>query len=359
MKKLALLLLASAALNNASAQVPAPVKKNIGTFGKISATWCGPCGSWGWTLMNGLVSTNSDDFAISFFPSSSDGAPWQNLDFYNATNVTFSNAISFTGYPSYSVNFIDKSAANTTSSGVNTAGITTDANAALAAFRTAPVVASTGYTYKIVGNTVTVETKTKFWAAASGTYHLAVLLLEDASHIQNGQGSSPVSHHGVLRASMSTNVWGEQIATGSIAANAEYSKTYTYTVTDTKWDKTKFHPVVVLFKQNGSKYDYVNGNDKYGFATSVENVATMQNVTVYPNPATEQATVAVSLDKAAEVNITLVDAVGRVVYNSGNLQFGTGVNPHFINTNNLAAGVYNVNIVSGGNVETQRLSVVK
>eukprot|EP01012_Entosiphon_sulcatum_P013966 TRINITY_DN19118_c0_g1_i1.p1 TRINITY_DN19118_c0_g1~~TRINITY_DN19118_c0_g1_i1.p1 ORF type:complete len:359 (-),score=52.87 TRINITY_DN19118_c0_g1_i1:992-2068(-) len=358
MKKLALLLLASAALNNASAQVPAPLKENKGMFAKISATWCGPCGAWGWTLMDGLISTNANDIPISFFPSSSDGAPWQNLDFYNATNVTFSNAISFTGYPSYSANFVDKSAANTSGGSVNTAGVTTDVNAALASFRTAPVVASTGYTYKIVGNNITVDTKTKFWAAASGNYYLAVLLLENAKHIQNSQ-SGVVQHHGVLRASMSTNVWGEQIATGSIAANAEYTKSYTFTVTDTKWDKTLFHPVVVLFKQNGSKYDYVNGNDKYGFATSVANVGTMQNVSVYPNPATEQATVAVSLDKAADVNITLVDAVGRVVYNSGNLQFGTGVNAHFINTSSLAAGVYNVNIQSEGNVETQRLSVVK
>lgn len=368
MKKLALLFLASAIAVSANAQTA--VKENKGLIGKISATWCGPCGAWGWVLMNDLIAANPTAFPISIFPSSSDGSggpsggTWKNLEFYNADNVALANAITFNGYPSYSANTKDWSLKNTSSSGVNTAGIKTDVNAALAAYTASPVVASTGFTYKITGNTIEVKTSTKFWQAATGNYNIAVYLLEDAVHIQNAQ-TGAVSHHGVFRASFGTSgVFGEQIVAGSAAANQTFDKTFTYTLTGdglTKWDKTKFHPVAIIYKQNGSAWEYVNGNNKFSYvwATSVENTVSMNSLAIYPNPATDKANVSVVLSAAAEANITVTDIMGRNVFTSGALQFEQGQNEFAIPTSNLSAGMYNVTIRANENILTQRVSVTK
>lgn len=361
MRKLILLMLASAVAGNANAQTA--VKQNRGMIGKISATWCGPCGSWGWDLMNKMIHNNETNaFPISIFPDNRD-LNWKNTDFYNATNVALADMITLSGFPSFSANAVDKSDAHSTQQGVDTGAVRADVNAALSAFASAPVVASTGYTYKIEGNKLEVVTKTQFWQAANGTYNVAVYLLEDAMHIQNAQGTAPVQHHGVLRASFSAGVFGEQIATGSVNANQTFDKTFTYTLSGkglTEWDKTKFHPIVVIWKQNGTKWDYVNGNERYGYVTSVSTLNDISNLAMYPNPAMDQTTIALNLDNDHKVNINMTDAMGRTVYTSGTLQFYTGKNIHQLNTSNLAAGLYNVTISpDNGAPVTQRLTVTK
>lgn len=359
MKKLILLFLASASFVSVFAQE----KKNIGMIGKISATWCNPCGTWGWDLMNTEISTNSAyAFPLSMFPDN--GTTYNNNDFYNAANVALANAITFNGFPSFSANAKDVSLKNTNSNGtINTVGVKADIDAALAAFAAAPVVASSGVTYKITGNTIEVTTNTKFWAAASGTYNVAVYLLENASHIQNGQ-TGAVTHHNVFRTTFSSSVWGDQIATGSINTNQTYSKTFTYTLSGneaTAWDKTKFQPVVIIWKKNGTKWDYVNGTESYSyvFATDIPTVSNMNSMALYPNPAVNEVNLSVALDKAAPATITVTDIVGRVVYNSGELQFNNGRNQYLIPTSDIPSGVYNVTIRSNDNVLTQRLSIAK
>jgi len=364
MKKLFLLLMASATVGSATAQTI--VKENRGLIGKISATWCYPCGSWGWTLMNDMITDNPNAFPISIFPDGNDGTSgtpptnWHNKDFYNSTNVAIANMITLNGYPSYSANAKDVSLANTTS-GVDTAGVHHDLNAGLHTFATAPVVAGVGMSYKITGNTIEVKAKAQFYTAVTGDYYMAIYLVENASHIQNGQGVT--DHHNVLRASLSSSVWGEQVITGSGTANQTIDKTYTYTLTGdglTKWDKTRFHPVAIIWKTGtGGKYDYVNGTEKYSYTTSVGNVANMNSLAIYPNPATDMANVSVVLANAAPVVIAVTDALGRVVYNSGELQFTSGQNEHQLNTSNLSAGVYNVAIMCNGDVQTQHLSIAK
>lgn len=356
MKKLLLLLLAGATISSTNAQTPE--KKNVSMIGKMTATWCGPCGSWGWTLYNDVITAGGNNaFPISYYSSTS--SSWDNTDFYNQTAANFAGVIGGSGYPTFSVNLFNHSAANTSGGSVNTAGTKSDVNAAVTAHAAATVVAATGMTYKITGNDIEVVTKTMFYEAANGTYKLAVYLVEDdAQHIQAGQ-TGTVGHHNVLRASMSATTWGEQIATGSIAANSDFSKTYNFTVTDSKWDKTKLKPVAILYKVNGTKHDYVNGTEHYSFPTSVATVNNVQNVAVYPNPATTQATVSFDAAKATTASVIVTDAMGRQVYNSGSLNVSNGRTIHTINTASIAAGIYNITIVSEEGTSTQRLSVSK
>src|SRR5690606_30523788 len=61
---------------------------------------------------------------------------------------------------------------------------------------------------------------------------------------------------------------------------------------------------------------------------------------VFPNPATDYAMVSFQLDKAANVQLVVTDALGRVVHKMNNTQMQAGEQMITIPTGNFAAGVY-------------------
>ena len=93
---------------------------------------------------------------------------------------------------------------------------------------------------------------------------------------------------------------------------------------------------------------------------SVANVsgATSQ-VSIYPNPAKESATLSFNLSSESEMQIQVIDAVGRVVNTVANGKMEAGAHTIAINTSALPAGVYNVVMHSDAGTQTQRLSVAK
>lgn len=82
-------------------------------------------------------------------------------------------------------------------------------------------------------------------------------------------------------------------------------------------------------------------------------------ISIYPNPAREQATLAFTLTAGTEVNVIVYDAVGRVVYTTGAAQMNTGAQKVNIPTANLATGLYTVKMEAAGEHFVTRLSVTK
>ncbi len=347
-----------------------PLKQNLAVVGKITANWCPPCGGWGWTLNDDVLTAGgANTTGLGIYSSTrTDGS---NNKFQNQAAYDLAAFITLGGYPSFSVNMKDISDQNTNPDNtINTAGIKTDAAADIAAFAAAPVVASTGMTYRISGNTVTVKTKTKFWEAASGTYNVAVYLVEDGALAPQAGKTGAVEHHNVLRTSMTASTWGEQIATGTIAKDAEFTKDFTFDLSGSitpahadqpsTWDKTKLVPFAVIYKINGStSRDYVNGARHYEFPATIEATEAVNNMAVYPNPAYGSTSVSFDQANSANITINMIDNLGRTVYTSGVINANAGRTIHTINTANLAAGIYNINIVSDNGISTQRVSVVK
>jgi hypothetical protein len=113
-----------------------------------------------------------------------------------------------------------------------------------------------------------------------------------------------------------------------------------------------------------------NGNDKtveqaaksapLSISTAVKNVANVNNISLYPNPAKGNAVLSISLTKAAKIQVQVIDEAGRTAINMNTIQLAAGTQNINISTGALAAGLYTVKIVSGdGVISTQRLSVVK
>jgi hypothetical protein len=93
-------------------------------------------------------------------------------------------------------------------------------------------------------------------------------------------------------------------------------------------------------------------------ATGVTKVAEAYTLKVYPNPAGDAATVAMSMSKAATVEIGVYDVQGRQVM--APVQKAVGIGEHLtnINTANLANGVYFIRVTDGTSSSNIRIAIM-
>ncbi|MFA6057363.1 MAG: T9SS type A sorting domain-containing protein [Taibaiella sp.] len=335
MRKIFLFLSCSAITLSSMAQTP--IKKSISLVHKITATWCGPCGDWGWTAANSIISGTTDKaLYIGLFASSNPS--YGNTDFYNATAATLTSQFAAeNGIPEFGVNGIS-STQNFTS------GVESDCINKATTFAATIPTASAASNMSINGNTVTVKAKAQFWSATSGEYYLAAYIVEEgAMHIQNEQGSAAVAHHGVLRTSMTAaSAWGEQIANGSVTENQTFSKNFTFTVTDPKWDKTKLKIYNVIWKKEAGVYKFVNVSLNSA-ATSIDDVINSTSLNVFPNPVASTLHVNMDVVKAITATFVISDVTGRQL-NSNTTSLKEGTNHQTINTASLTPGIYFLDI---------------
>ena len=85
----------------------------------------------------------------------------------------------------------------------------------------------------------------------------------------------------------------------------------------------------------------------------------VNTVKIYPNPSNGTSTISFMLTEATKVQVSVVDATGRIVANPASEEMTAGTHEISLNTVNLAAGVYNVMLKTEQGALTQRLSVVK
>ena len=84
-----------------------------------------------------------------------------------------------------------------------------------------------------------------------------------------------------------------------------------------------------------------------------------QRIGVYPSPAQDFAIIAVVLDKAATVNLTITDIAGKQVYNKANESIDAGKHEIKIDTSNLPTGTYFIKVDADGLVYKDKLLISK
>ncbi len=350
MKKLTLsmALLAYGSVCTVTAQTPE--RKNVALATKITATWCAPCGSGGWTTAEELLKIPyiKNDFMYLGLFASTNNPTYQNDKFASTDARILAEAFTFSGYPTFHIN------------GANESGDYFVLAQTIRNFAKQTTLVSAASEKAINGNTVTVNTNMKFWGAANGEYYLAAYLVEDgAMNLQNAQGDDPVAHRDVFRATMTPSVWGEKIVSGAITEGQTFSKTFTFNITKSDWVKNNLEVYTVIWKKNGIKFEYVNGSSTGSGTTAITHIAGLNDVMIYPNPTSDYFTVAATLQEASSLDVSITDMLGRIVYNSGGLQASSGTNSFNITTTGLNTGLYNVTIhADKGNV-TKPLSIIK
>jgi hypothetical protein len=340
------LLLAGLLATAFGANAQTPVKKSTSMVHKITATWCPPCGGWGWDLANELIAaTASKAVYVSLF-ASSDGS-WDNSKFYNQTAHTLANQFTLIGYPDFGANAITHTGPNFNGSTINLAQVKTDVLNAVNTFATTDAVANAASKMTISGNTVTVNANVKFWEATSGEYYLAAYLIEDGALNKQANQNGIVAHHGVLRTSMTEgSAWGVQIANGAIAANHTESRSFTFTVTNSEWDKSKFKIYNVIWKKEGGLYKFINVSENES-TTSINELVNSASVEVYPNPASNAINVSFDAVKSGVAELSITNIIGQQVAGGMRTSLNTGSNFHTLDIANLSKGIYILNIKTG------------
>ncbi|MEX1192944.1 MAG: Omp28-related outer membrane protein, partial [Brumimicrobium sp.] len=266
---------------------------------------------------------------------SADAASFHDLHEYrSSTPVFYANTVNEVAYSQ--------------AGGIYTAATKTNIINAVDSTRAQSPIVNSGFTQSISGNTLTVDTKVKYFQNTSGEYYLGVYLTEDNVEANQNGITGTATHKRIMRASIHPNIEGTLISNGSVSAGAEFSDSHTFTI-DQSWNPDYLKVFTVIWKKVGSEFVYENAYQKQGYA-SVHNIdATTMDATIFPNVAAGDQDITLEINNASKQNVSIevYDQVGKkvsTIYN-GDLtenHYEFNVNP----TRSLNKGLYYVNIIS-------------
>lgn len=336
--------------------VPAAGKMVVGE--EATGTWCQWC-------PRGAVFM--DQFEADYGPF------WAGIAVHNGdpmTDATYDTGIGplIGGYPSA---LVDRGA------DVDPSGMTNDFFARL---QTAPVaLISTTSTWDATSRDLVVTVTADFQSAANDNYKLAVVLTEDGvtgtgsgynqSNAYAGGGNGVMGGYELLPGSVpAAQMVYDHVARGiqpSFAGDAtsfpavvnsgdSHSKTYTFNL-PMDWDEQKIHIIGMMMNPTG-QIDNASksGIDDLADVTDLEQ--TFKGFGVYPNPASTYAIVEIELEATSDVQLRLVDMSGKEVAarNYGAMETSSTIQ---LNTADLNAGVYLVELTVNGQRMTKRLVI--
>lgn len=225
------------------------VQQKAGAFAvNYTATWCGPCGSWGAPLIHDIEAAGDNVVAITAHASND---PMHVPALYSSFA---SSRPTGGGIPSFWVGDVKD-------------GGVAGAQALLA--QTPP--AGMEFVATKNGSTMSVDVDVVFFEAVQGDYYLSVYILEDGidgsatagAYKQNGVSNPDTYEHDfVLRTAATPNdAYGEKIASGSIASGAAFDKSYEIPL-DASWDDVYVAVCLWRYDASTSMYKFVNALKK-------------------------------------------------------------------------------------------------
>lgn len=222
-----------------------------------TATWCGPCGTYGRPATELAIEGNNKAVAIyaHLKAPSSDYPSQLGQDLaviYGAANATGS---------SYSIPKI--------AVGNNITGAYTDlnytANILKGWINTITAKTSnvnTKIEASVSGNTLNVKTNTKFFADGqdSFTYKVAIYVTEDniaGRQFMSSGSYQNITHNHVSRLCLSSNVAGDDLMAGKPTSGTVISKEFSGSI-DAAWKKENLTVIAVIWRQKGNSLVFEN-----------------------------------------------------------------------------------------------------
>jgi len=115
-----------------------------------------------------------------------------------------------------------------------------------------------------------------------------------------------------------------------------------------------------FYDWNVQQPDFTCASDRVevqAIVAGINELSGLTNMEFYPNPANTDLTVTYTSQISARMSLQLLDQTGRVVLNE-NINSASGSNTHRLNVANLAAGIYQLQVVRG-NQSASRKVVIK
>ena len=221
----------------------------------------------------------------------------------------------------------------------------------------------------------------------NGTYQLALVLTEDSVHgtasgyAQHNYYSSTSQNQPLVGAGHNwqtspnpipaAQMWFDHVAraivggftgqSGSLPASMTSGTTYNYSFNNipltSTWKQTKLKAILLLI-------DVTTGNILNSKSvtptiyTGIKTESNFKNVTVYPNPTSNNFNVKVDLNAAQKATFSIMNITGQVML-TNNYNFNAGENLVNISTDQLASGMYTLLISTESGVHISKVSVVK
>lgn len=285
---------------------------------KRTATWCPYCGTWGWTLFEGLLEDNSNKAVLM--------AAHYSGDLVNPASAAITNNFGGFGQPVFYLGNENQWVASSNIEEKRTT-IKTKINDA---YSSQPK-AQAGMILVANDSQLDVYTKTRFFENSNGEYYLGVYLLEqNLFYYQSGQGQD-AHHKNVLRESLTDEELGELIAEGSISAGSEFAFNTSIPLDET-YDLGNLTVVTILWEKVDSKYNFVNANSSNnylgGLVATEEELLKISSFEIQPNPVVDQARINLELGETFSYGeLALIDLQGRKIQTvyAGSFQEGSNV----------------------------------
>lgn len=345
-----------------NAVTPAPGKMVVGE--EATGTWCGWCPR-GTVFMDRYEHKFGDFWA---------GIAVHNGDPMVVTEYDAGIGASIGGYPS---SLVDRGAE------VDPSSMSGDFYSRLQVAPTAFM--STTPTWNPTTRELSVVVTADFQSAANNNYKLACVLTED--HV-TGTGSgynqtnyysassqnldlidddgmnwkdlpstvpaAQMEYNHVARAIMPSFAGDATAFPATVNAGESYSKTYVFTL-PAAWAEWQINIVGMLIDPTG-KIDNASKAKLSEVSGVEEQINLNSSISIYPNPATFQATLALNLAKESTVNVELLDMSGKIMTakNYGSI---SGYSTITMNTSSLEAGIYMVKVTIDNKVSIERLVI--
>lgn len=305
---------------------------------KRTASWCPNCGGWGWTFFRNIINDNNGKAV--FFANHYDGI--------HTSPTTLALASNYGGV-SQPLFFLNNTNQNV-SSGATASARTNIQNQVNAAWATPPVVQSgIRAIHNSAAQTLSVTAKSRFFQSASGEYYLGIyLVFKEFVGFQSGQGNN-AEHKEMMRSHLTTDVFGEQIANGAVAAGTESEVSGQISIAGL--DPTQLRIVTIIWKKEGNTYRVTNANETDDFlspSSANDLWAAQQQIRVSPNIITEYARIELQITESSlPWRLELVNISGQTVGTIFRGKLAGGVHTFSAERGAHPAGVYFVRLSNG------------
>lgn len=224
--------------------------------------------------------------------------------------------------------------------------------------------------------------KAKSLTSQTGKYNVNAYIIEDSvtggssynqanadnntvGHVYYQAGNPIVGfkHMHVVRAMLGGPFGTKNVIADNPAANAAYTKTYSYTLpSSAQYSRYK----IVAFVQkdttgvgimNAPIMNAIEAKVTVGSALGISEINdNITDFTVYPNPATDNVFVSGILTEKSDVKIAIVNAVGQTVIEKNYAQLNNEFNAA-ISLESLSSGMYFVTVSANNSKKTERLVI--
>jgi thiol-disulfide isomerase/thioredoxin len=96
-----------------------------------------------------------------------------------------------------------------------------------------------------------------------------------------------------------------------------------------------------------------------GGTSSIDDLELVSNVSIYPNPATDNATVSFNMIETGEVSLEVVNVLGARIVSQNLGEKAVGQHNHNLSVNNLPTGIYMVNLIVNDAIYSTRVNISK